>query len=243
MTQDIDKQAPYPIYTEVIDSIPHQQLASEVCELREAFEQSFVIRGHVVAKDLTRRNSLTLRDMQILQPYTTQILSAVDLRWQQILQRLRVRPFRIKKRSLNCLAYEDGGFFKRHIDFLPGDFYPRRVTWIYYFFKEPRAFAGGDLVFFEGAKEVARIVPSSGLLVAFPSQMSHEATSVVVQDSSFKNARFSLNCFVSGRPTILGASKAVLHSLDSRYPVLGSLTKPVYKGLRRVLRPTKSHSN
>lgn len=240
MQRDMNTQLPHPIYVEQIDSIPHQQLALEVGRLKESFGRSYLLYGNKVSEDLTNRNSFNLRDMKIVEPYTAQILSAVDLRWQQILLKLRLKPFPIRGRDLNCVAYNDGGFLKRHKDIIPQNLYPRRVTWIYYFFREPKAFTGGELVFFQGDSEITRVTPSSGLLVAFPSEIPHAATSVSVSDPSFENGRFSINCFVTSHPTFLGASRTLLHSLNHQLPVIQPVTRPVLKGLRRVLRSLKN---
>jgi predicted 2-oxoglutarate/Fe(II)-dependent dioxygenase YbiX len=231
------------VYTARIDSIDHRLLASKVGELRSDFSYSPVLKGHQRTHDLGRRNSLSLNNLEVLKPYTTQILLAVKEHWPKILKTLGINNFIVYQHNMSCVAYEDGGFFKRHKDFSPFSFYPRRLTWIYYFFKEPKGFEGGDLVFYDREEEKVCITPSSGLLVAFGPQAEHEATTVTVSDSDFKSSRFSFTCFVTGFPTLQSAARSTLYQFDARFPNAHFVTRPLIRVARKIIHAPRKNND
>jgi predicted 2-oxoglutarate/Fe(II)-dependent dioxygenase YbiX len=166
-------------------------------------------------------------------------LAAVRQHWPEILKALELRKFLIYSYNMGCIAYENGGFFKRHIDHSPFAFCPRRLTWIYYFFKEPKGFDGGDLIFYGREKEEISITPYSGLLVAFGPHMEHEATTVTVTNSDFKSSRFSFTSFVAGYPSLQSAVSSTLYQIDARYPSTQVVTRPLITTARRIVRAQK----
>jgi hypothetical protein len=94
---------------------------------------------------------------------------------------------------------------------------------VYYVCQKPPQFSGGDLVFFEGEREVGRVAPERGKLVVFRSDVQHEVESVNCPSNNFADYRITITGFLCARPTLLGtafeALRRVLFPLRNFYPV------------------------
>ena len=123
--------------------------------------------------------------------------------------------------ELEVTAHPSGGFFRPHQDTGYGrtgsrsehrDAEPlshtaygrsdsRLVTFAYYFHREPKRFAGGDLLLYDTspamggyrAAAFSRIQPVNNSLVLFPSSYFHAVLPVHANDDVFENARFTVN--------------------------------------------------
>lgn len=96
----------------------------------------------------------------------------------------------------------DGGFFGRHSDTLSGRPNPRVLTMVYYFHREPKAFAGGQLRLHElGASGgYQEIEPRLDRAVFFPSWFPHEVRPVQCNSSAFPDGRFAMSCWAHKIP-------------------------------------------
>ena len=100
-------------------------------------------------------------------------------------------------------AYGDGGLFKPHHDVMPkGE--PRIASCVYYFFREPPGFGGGELrlypwpqVHVENApkRPWVDVVPMCDSLVIFPSALRHEVRPVTCASREWTDRRFTINCW------------------------------------------------
>jgi Rps23 Pro-64 3,4-dihydroxylase Tpa1-like proline 4-hydroxylase len=93
-------------------------------------------------------------------------------------------------------VYLDGGFYGRHTDSQADEAAPRALTYVYYHHRVPRAFAGGELVVWDGAGQAHRLEPDNDLLVLFRSELEHEVQRVTVPSGKLADARFSVNGWI-----------------------------------------------
>ena len=83
--------------------------------------------------------------------------------------------------------YEKGDYYKPHSD-------QNRVTAVHWFFKEPKKFTGGDLVF---SDYDISIPCQRNLTVLFPSFVNHAVTPIEMEESDMgeSNGRFTMSVF------------------------------------------------
>jgi SM-20-related protein len=121
---------------------------------------------------------------------------------------LGMRPAGRGDIEVSMVAYGDGDHYVRHIDTYTGTAAsgpPREITFVGYFFREPRGFTGGALRLFDiHGREHVDIEPTSGLVTAFPSWLPHEVLPVSCPTGAFADSRFAVNIWVlkkQHRPT------------------------------------------
>ena len=78
----------------------------------------------------------------------------------------------------------------------------RRITFVYFFHREPRQFEGGELLLHDsdggGNRHVScrsyqTVVPRQNQIVFFPCSLVHEITPVECPSKAFADSRFTLN--------------------------------------------------
>ena len=141
-------------------------------------------------------------------------VNVVDKRIQQVIpeltNELRLSKFETGLIDLQMVSHGDGGFYTRHIDTFTGKDRPaqgdRVISCVYYFFREPKAFTGGELRLHplrtKTAPEVTIVdLPiANDTLIAFSSWLPHEVLLVSSPTLEFANSRFSINCWVHQTP-------------------------------------------
>jgi len=136
-------------------------------------------------------------------------------RFDEICTAVGVQPFPVAKTEIELAAHGDGGFYRSHIDTYvrggrPKNNIDRVLSAVYYFHREPKAFAGGDLVVFRiGNDDIAQVVePRQNRLVVFPSFVRHEVGLVSCPSGKFGDARFSINCWLMRAKPNMGPDRA-----------------------------------
>jgi SM-20-related protein len=123
----------------------------------------------------------------------------------RIQKSLRVPSFSISRIEAQITASNDGEYFKIHNDNTHAALVTRRVTYVYFFHREPKAFTGGELRLydsrFDGRRYVAgqsfrTVVPQQNMVVFFPSYFMHEIVTVNCPSRSFADSRFTLNGWI-----------------------------------------------
>ena len=121
---------------------------------------------------------------------------------------LGLTPFNRTGFEIELVAHGDGAFYRRHIDLRTGSERPeasqdRLLSVVYFFFREPRAFAGGALRLYPGAglaqvaaEEKIDVSVEQDMAVAFSSWMPHEVLPVSCASGAFRDSRFAVNCWV-----------------------------------------------
>ena len=110
--------------------------------------------------------------------------------------------------ELNVTAHPNGHFYKVHKDWGEEPFSHRRISYAWYFYREPRRFSGGDLLLHDTDRETGgyatgtftRIAPLHNSIVLFPSDCYHQITPVHGVGDDFGDGRFTVNGWLRTQP-------------------------------------------
>lgn len=109
-----------------------------------------------------------------------------------VFDRLGIKPFSPRQIEMQLTAHSHNGFYKVHNDNGSPDTQTRQLTYVYYFWSEPKAFCGGELVVEE---EVVQ--PDNNMMIFFPSGLIHEVKTVVCPSRDFASSRFTVNGWIN----------------------------------------------
>lgn len=109
-------------------------------------------------------------------------------------------------------THNDGGFLRVHNDNGSAITSNRVLTYVYYFFREPAAFRGGQIRLYDStirnnfwvaADSFVDLDPANNMILFFPSRLVHEVLPISCPSRQFADGRFTLNGWVkdSGRPS------------------------------------------
>jgi len=123
-----------------------------------------------------------------------------------VLARLGLRSFSVSDVEMQLTATHDGGFFRPHFDDDATRVLGRRLTFVYFFSREPRRFRGGDLQLFASCAPDTRsdgvaswrIQPGQNQAVFFESTRLHEVMPVQCASRDFADGRFTVNGWIHG---------------------------------------------
>lgn len=149
------------------------------------------------------------RQSLVLDPPPDLVRSVVD-RVRRVLPRvlpaLRVRPVQVGIVEAQVTASVDGSFFGVHNDAGSDKVAKRHLTYVYYFNRQPKAFAGGALRIYDDVlrnNKLARadthrdIEPRHNRIVFFWAKAMHEVLPVRIASGAFADARFTVNGWVN----------------------------------------------
>jgi Rps23 Pro-64 3,4-dihydroxylase Tpa1-like proline 4-hydroxylase len=118
----------------------------------------------------------------------------------RVLDQLGIEEFPITHVEAQITASNDGDFFGTHCDDSQEAIASRRITFVYFFHREPRPFEGGELRLHDsrrgehvGTGSYQTIVPQPNQIVFFPCSVLHEITPVECPSGDFADSRFTLN--------------------------------------------------
>ena len=133
------------------------------------------------------------------------VLSRVRAYLPAALRALAVPRFHVAKIEAQLTAHNDGDYFKVHPDSGSEDTAAREITFVYYFNREPKGYAGGELVLYdsrlvngrlEKGESFSLIEPRRNSMVLFPSHCHHEVLPVTCPSRTFADSRFTINGWV-----------------------------------------------
>jgi SM-20-related protein len=102
-------------------------------------------------------------------------------------------------------THNDGGYLKIHNDNGSAVTSSRVLTYVYYFFRQPAAFRGGQLRIYDSkikdnfwvaADTYVDIEPENNMMLFFPSRLVHEVLPIACPSRKFADGRFTLNGWV-----------------------------------------------
>ncbi|MGB3492203.1 MAG: 2OG-Fe(II) oxygenase [Elainellaceae cyanobacterium] len=102
-------------------------------------------------------------------------------------------------------AHNDGCFYKRHSDAASVQTATREMTYVYYFYREPQAFSGGELRIYDTELNNDRptsrgtyktVTPRNNSLIFFNSRCLHEVMAVSCPSQDFADSRFTINGWI-----------------------------------------------
>jgi hypothetical protein len=159
--------------------------------------------------DPERRISEGLRDLGPFRPLFEERIGA---RLDDLFRRTGTRPFAPEHVELELVAHGDGAHFARHTDIpigagrtpVGGDGsgkHDRLLSGVYYFHREPKAYAGGALRLYrfgedEGPEGWIDVEPEQNSLIVFPAWASHEVRPVSCPSRDFADCRFAVNVWL-----------------------------------------------
>lgn len=120
----------------------------------------------------------------------------------RIFQALEMQPMNFRTMECQLSVHGDGDFFNTHTDNGLPDIAHRTMSYVYYFHREPKRFAGGHLKIYrtvvnEGTHSAGDLAadidpPRNGLMV-FPSYIHHEVTQLACPSPALEDQRLTLN--------------------------------------------------
>jgi Rps23 Pro-64 3,4-dihydroxylase Tpa1-like proline 4-hydroxylase len=177
------------------------ELISYALQHEAEFQNSAVVSpsGDPGVIDYDHRRSRVLMD---LGKHEQVILERIRGVLPRVLDQLGVEEFPITQVEAQITASNDGDFFGAHSDDSQETIASRRITFVYFFHREPCQFEGGELRLHDsrrkGAQDVSTgsyqmIVPQPNQIVFFPCSLLHEITPVECPSRAFADSRFTLN--------------------------------------------------
>jgi SM-20-related protein len=137
--------------------------------------------------------------------HTEELLKRLRQVMPQVMEHLGMPTFEVGTIETQLTAHNHGNYYKIHNDNGSEDTATRRLTYVYYFYREPQAFTGGELDIYQtevrdghsyAGSEFNRILPKNNSIVMFPSHYMHEVRVVDCPSQAFIDSRFTLNGWV-----------------------------------------------
>lgn len=187
---------------EFLSAENYRGLFEHVLGRREAFGAATIVPrgGQEPALDERIRRGQTLDD---LGSFAELLAEQIKEQLAEVVSRLGHPAFPVGRIELQATLSEDGDYFRLHRDSDGSD--TRELTFVYFFFPEPRRFSGGELRVFQTGLVDGRLVPTDrsqtfvprgNVAVFFPSRHEHEVLPVRVPSKLFDDARFSVTGWI-----------------------------------------------
>lgn len=148
-----------------------------------------------------------------LGPIETEFSGAVRAQFDWLFNQLGMPRFPVAQMEMGLVAHQDGGFFDLHIDSFTQDgretaVSDREIRAVYYFYQEPKIFAGGELAIhsLRPGDPVTVLEPIHNRFIAFPSFAPHEVRKVSNTSANFASSRFPINCWIHRARTSIPAT-------------------------------------
>lgn len=193
-------RAPHFVLHNFLPTAQHEALLAWTLAQESRFTPAG-IAGKTV--DNSIRRCERLNDLGPFQTLFTQLLTDSYPAW---LRTLDADAFDQTKVELQIAAYGDGAHFAFHTDTGSGTSHAptrRMLTAIYYFYRAPKLFTGGDLLLYDlrarpnsASATFTTIEPEQNSLLVFPSELGHEVTPIIQSTGNFADFRFVVNCWL-----------------------------------------------
>lgn len=175
----------------------HHQLLDDVLQQEMAF-----VPATTSVDDANYRQA---RMLYTLPEIASRIVSRVEALVPDVIEQLALPAFAISQIEVQLTAHNDGDYFKVHNDNGHAAVANRELTYVYYFYREPKAFSGGELRIFDSrveshfyvaADSFQLIEPRNNSIVFFLSRYLHEVLPIYCPSHAFANSRFTVNGWV-----------------------------------------------
>jgi SM-20-related protein len=175
----------------------HQQILDYVIAKTEQFVPTSTFTGQK-----NYRESVVLYSFPDYEQLITQrILSVLP----EVLEQFNIPPFAPSQIEAQLTAHNDGNYYKVHNDNGSPDTASRELTYVYYFYREPKPFSGGELVIYDSkiqnnyyvqADTFKQVEPRNNSIVFFLSRYMHEVLPIRCPSQKFADSRFTVNGWV-----------------------------------------------
>jgi Rps23 Pro-64 3,4-dihydroxylase Tpa1-like proline 4-hydroxylase len=189
------------ILDEFLAPLEMEELISYTLEHEKQFMVSSVVSptGESGMADYNHRRSRVLME---LGPHEMVVLHRVQKVLPMVLEQLGMQEFSISRTEAQITASNDGDFFRAHCDDAQEIIASRRMTFVYFFHREPKQFEGGELRLHDSQTDGTHplsvgsyhsIVPQQNQIVFFSCSTLHEITPVQCRSRAFADSRFTVN--------------------------------------------------
>lgn len=205
LQEEQKKPEPKPEHTGVLPS-PYVQIDNFLTdeERNQLLEYVFkkepdFVPTSISAKDVDYRRSMALYTFP---EFSDLIIDRIQAFLPDIFSKLDMPSFTPSQIECQLTAHNDGNFYKVHNDNGSPDTATREFTYVYYFYREPKSFAGGELLVYDSkiennyyvkAESFKTVEPRNNSIVFFLSRYMHEVLPVRCPSKAFADSRFTVN--------------------------------------------------
>jgi Rps23 Pro-64 3,4-dihydroxylase Tpa1-like proline 4-hydroxylase len=175
----------------------HQQLVDYAIHQQLAFASSSTSTGAA-----NYRESLVLHSFP---EFADLMRDRIHQAFPDVLTKLDLTPFTITEIEAQLTAHNDQHYYKIHNDNGSPDTATRELTYVYYFYQEPKPFTGGELRIYDSqiknnyyvkAATFQDIEPRNNSIVFFLSRYMHEVLPISCPSQLFADSRFTINGWI-----------------------------------------------
>ncbi|MFN6460424.1 MAG: 2OG-Fe(II) oxygenase [Nostoc sp. DedVER02] len=175
----------------------HKHLLKYVLEKESAF-----LPSNTSTNDINYRQSMVLYSFP---EFSELILERIQAVIPDIISKLNLPSFSISTIEGQLTAHNDGNYYKLHNDNGSPDTATRELTYVYYFYREPKSFSGGELLIYDStiennvyinAETFKTVEPRNNSIIFFLSRYMHEVLPVNCPSQAFGDSRFTINGWV-----------------------------------------------
>jgi Rps23 Pro-64 3,4-dihydroxylase Tpa1-like proline 4-hydroxylase len=193
-------QTPIAIFDEFLVAEEWRHLLDYTLRNAEAFASTQVIGANGESRlDQRYRRSKVLFDLgPFHQLFVDRLLAFLP----HVVSRLGDPGFGVSQVEVQLTGTNNQEFFRIHTDNDSAEVSGRRLTFVYFFYREPRGFAGGELRIYDTLREDGQaraagpyrvVYPLQNQVVFFPSGCLHEVLPVGAPSGDFADSRFTVN--------------------------------------------------
>lgn len=167
------------------------------------FEQeSAFVPTSTSTNDSSYRRSMVLHSFP---EFSDLMLDRVKAVLPEALAKLNLPTFRVGDIEAQLTMHNDGNYYRLHNDNGSPDTANRFFTYVYYFYREPKGFSGGELRLYDtkiennyyvAAETFRDIEPRNNSVIFFLSRYMHEVLPVRCPSKAFADSRFTINGWV-----------------------------------------------
>ena len=166
---------------------------------------SYFTSTRVISRDgegIIDRANRRSRVLMAWSPFHEVLANRIGTFFPVVLEKLKWPSFQVGHIETQLTASNHEEFFKAHSDNANVAVQTRQLTFVYFFYREPKAFSGGELIVYDTVVRDGRptpagpfqvIHPRQNQIVFFPSYCLHEVTAVSCPSCDFADSRFTLN--------------------------------------------------
>jgi SM-20-related protein len=200
MDENNTPQTPIAVFDEFLAAEEWRQLLDFAMSHAQVFASTQVIGSDGGSRlDNRYRRSRALFDLgPFHQLFSDRLLTFLPY----VVSRLGDPGFAVSQMEVQLTGTNNQEFFRIHTDNDSGEVSGRRITFVYFFYREPRGFDGGELRIYDthrddGAAVVVGpyrvIYPTQNQVVFFNSSCLHEVMPVACPSGDFADSRFTVN--------------------------------------------------
>ncbi|MEB3341678.1 2OG-Fe(II) oxygenase [Okeania sp.] len=177
----------------------NQKILESAIKLEPYFEKSTTSSG------LTDTNIRKSKVLYLAPISKARISNRIKLVLPQVLAKLARQKFPIAKIEAQVTAHNHGNYYHAHDDNGTPNVAQREITYVYYFYQQPKQFSGGELVLYDEkinnnlyqqANSFKKIAVKNNTIVFFLSRYWHEVLPINCPSKNFADSRFTINGWV-----------------------------------------------